>query len=253
MSITEEQNQLIVKYIDQTLDNEERILFETNLQISESFRIELERTEVLKAGLKAVEKAEEIEQIRKAFDEFDTESDNRIVMKPTNKRFISLGLAASFSLIACFIYFVWLKPNTINSGDIYQTYYQTFPADSETRSGKSIAQAMNLYEAEKYEEAIPFLREKLKDSDNQMLPVYLANAYLQIDQAENALKVLKARTDTLAGNSYSLQYYRWYLGLSYLKIEKTEKALVVFRELAKEKGIYQEKSIEILDKLNSLP
>ncbi|MBN1252873.1 MAG: hypothetical protein JXR51_07560 [Bacteroidales bacterium] len=43
---------------------------------------------------------------------------------------------------------------------------------------------------------------------------------------------------------------RWYLALCYLKLEKTEKAKILFKELSLSKNYYQKSALKILKKID---
>ncbi|MEL6557527.1 MAG: hypothetical protein AAFQ94_05040 [Bacteroidota bacterium] len=251
MSVTEQQYELIIKFIDQNLNEKEQVLFDTYLQSNEAFRIEVEQTEVLTAGLKAVEKANEIDRIKGLFDEFDAETNNQSVKQLNLRRLVLPGIAASIVLLAAVIIFFNKKQPVNDTLAIYQSFYQVFPATTEKRSGKEGEAAMRYYEAGEYSKAIPLLIKPDRDTDDLLTPIYLANCYLQVDKPDSAVSVLENASKKLdADTSFTGQFHRWYLGLAYLKSGKKKEAEDIFLSIAQTKGIYQEKSIEILELLN---
>ncbi len=247
MSVTEEQYHLIVKYIDQTLSKEDQNLFDNNIAKSAAFRKEVEQMEAVTAGLKAVEKLEEINEIKEVFKEFDKED-----QVPKNKSLISfplgLGIAASVSLIAFLAYASFFKTSFSTSDDVFNEYYELFPVNEQVRAGNTSSQALVLYDAQKYEEAIPLLVKMMNSSKNELAPIYLANAYLQTNKTDEAISILR---DNISQESsgYTSQFYQWYLGLAFLKSQKLVDAKKVFINLTNEKGVYSNRSQEILVKL----
>ncbi len=251
MSVTEEQLELIIKYIDQDLNEDEHKLFKDHKQHSDKFRQELEKTELLKAGIQAVEKAAEIDRIKSIFREFDQEKKVVPVQKLSHSKITLYGIAATIALIAAMTYVLIWQSESNDPASIYAAYYDPFPADSETRSDQANKKAMQYYEAARYEEAIPLLKEEMNNTDNLFSPVYLANAYLQTGEPEKAIEVLQPIVEkTSKEKSYSTQFYQWYLGLAYLKSNREPEAGNVFRILARMEGIYGDKSREILKRLD---
>lgn len=261
MSVTEEQYELIIKYLDQLLNKDEQILFNSYIENDEEFRQELEQTEVLAAGLKAVEKANEIDQIRSLFAEFDEEAKNQPKKIRNYKSFILSGVAASLLLIVALTYFFTEKPYSGNTITVYKNYFEVFPAETKKRSGLERSgldrsglesnDAMQYYIAGDYNTAIPLLIELEKSNENAFIPIYLANCYLQIDEPEKAVSVLKSRSDQFDTElSFTGQFYRWYLGLAYLKSNNKKAAIDVFTRISKVKGVYQKESLQILKEIN---
>lgn len=245
MSISEEQYQLIVKHIDQTLSDQEQQQFDLQVTESEAFRKELEQMQVLIAGVKAVEKAEEIAHIKDAFATFDQE--RKPVQKRSRRKLFQLGVAASVILMVCLAYFLRYAaaPDPVA---IYDHYYEVFPASAETRSGKRSLEALRSYENGQYKAAIPLMEALVQDSIDAVFPIYLANAYLQVDDPENAILVLE-KGYSASDTAYSTQYYRWYLGLAWLKAGDQRRAREVFTRLSQQEGIYRQESKEILEQL----
>ena len=246
MSNSEEQYYLINKHLDQTMTDEEQHLFDTLMEESADFRKELEQVQVLVAGVKAVEKAEAIARIKEAFVAFDQERSP--TRKLTGRKLWPLGIAASLLLMAFLAYFLLSETKPISPLAVYESYYEIFPADAETRSGKGSLEALRYYEQGQYDAAIPLLEELSEDSGNALIPVYLANAYLQINNPHQAIQALENRISS-TDSTYSSQFFQWYLGLAWLKAGDQQQALVFFGQLAKKEGVYQKKSQEIIDKL----
>lgn len=247
MSVTEQQYELIIKYIDRNLNEKEQELFDSYFKNHEEFRVELEQTEVLTAGLKAVEKANEIDRIKGLFDEFDAEIENQPLRLLNRRSLVISGIAASILFIAALIFFFNEGRPSNDTLAIYQSFYEVFPAPTESRSGPEGETAMRYYEAGEYSKAILLLVQPGNDSDSLLRQLYLANCYLQTGQTENAISVLRnASIELDKETSFTGQFYRWYLGLAYLKSGNKQDATDIFTSIAKEKGIYQEKSIRIL-------
>jgi len=248
MSISEEEYLLIVKYLDQSLDDQEKQAFDKTWTDSVEFRQEVEQMEALTAGLKAVEKQEEITEIKEAFREFEQE-ELQTSQVMISKLPIVFSIAASISILVLFTYLFFPGNKPVNSQSIFNDYYEVLPTNELMRNGDEANNGLSLYSSEKYEEAIPVLLEFSDSSENVMIPLYLANAYLQTDRINLAIEVLKEYHST-GKNNFSYRLYRWYLGLALIKAKKLPEAQSVFNELADSKGIYKKRAIEIIKLLD---
>ena len=246
MSISEEQHRLIIRYLDQDLSEEEGHLFDAYLRDSPDFRKELESSQILIAGVKAVEKAEEIAQIKNAFKEFDVAAKRE--KSVSKRRIITLGIAASIVMAMCISYLFLREGSLDKSLALYQEYYEVFPAEAQTRSGQTSRDALLFYENGQYIEAISLLQTQPSVSSDPLIPIYLANAYLQTNEPEKAISILKDHLPP-EKEGYTAQFYHWYLAMAHLKSGQTEKAVAVFSFLTERKGIYQQQAAELLTKL----
>ena len=93
-----------------------------------------------------------------------------------------------------------------------------------TMSGTN-EEAIGMYNAQKYQEAIPLLQKALQEGPNQnlgaKLSMYLGVSYSQLDQLERAIPHFKEVLNT--PNPYALDA-RWYLALIYTRLEDNEQA-----------------------------
>ena len=238
MAVTEEQFQLIVKHLDQSLSDTELKECDARLDSSEEFRKEVKIMEDIIDSSRAIERASEFEHIKNRFDQFDLERKQR---SKTIRMYLSI--AASFAiLVICGI--VYMNNATTNPQELFDENYEVFPVESVVRNqSERLNTGLNLYKNKKYKEAIPFL-ENLK-GQRPVDKLYLSNAYIQVKQYHDAETVLRESLP-LMNDPILLRYSHWYLGLTLLAQDKTEEAKSSFNKLADESGPFQNKAVRVL-------
>ena len=136
---------------------------------------------------------------------------------------------------------------------LFEQFFAVYPAPSEVRGNKDsddlFEQAMYHYEHEDYDKALSLLKSpEIKDIHKKHFYLgmcFLAQEKLKSDKCEHHLeKVLESE------NLYH-QHADWYLALSYLQLNKKEKALESLDAIAlNESHFYREKAIELLAEID---
>jgi len=251
MSISEEEFQLIVKYVEKDLSEHEQILFDKSLDTSPEFKEEVRVMEGLVAGVYANVRTNEFEDIKNAFEKFE-EEDKKAETSPTKKGKVinlykTIGIAASLTLILLVSYFVFFQ-SKVDHQEVYLSFYEPYPAYNLRSDGENENQGILNYRLNLYEKAIPFLIDALASENNQRYQLLLANAYMNTgayDKANNILKSL-AMDDR---DKIMQQNASWYIGLLYLKTGRIEEAKSEFSKLISNGNSYKNQAINILNEL----
>lgn len=170
--------------------------------------------------------------------------------KPKNTIRHYLAIAATILLLAGVgITYYFLNAGE-SSDDLFIAYFEPYPniVAPVTRSSEnsSYKEVMQLYEAQEYTEVIPKLNALIKNNPERLeLVFYRGISYLGISQPERAAAdfkaVIRAGENTFAEPSY------WYLGLSQLKMDKTEEAKESFQKLKEVNGALAKRARKILE------
>lgn len=163
-------------------------------------------------------------------------------------RYISLSAAA---VIAVFLVIRTLLPSS-DPDKLYNSYYEPFKIMSPVTRGASnenntYSGAVERYKLGQYDIAAIGFSDAIRNDTTLIAPrFYLGVTQMalgNLDQAANILNKLSER-----GGEYSKEA-KWYLGLSYLKTGKPEKARDCFEYLAKSPGFYRERAEKVLRRI----
>lgn len=257
MALSDNDLALIMRHIEGDLDTEEQKQYATLFESSEEFRQEVLEAEAIVAGINALERQKEVEEINDVFKGFDASvkedrSSNTIDEsdgKKTNS-YWQLGIAASVSIILIVSYIAFFQSPDITTDQIYADSFAPFPF-SDARNNGDVSVGLTLYKAGKYEQSIAALRQESNNADEKMTRIYLANALLITNQVAGAIEVLE-QTDAGQAEQFLVQYRSWYLGLAYLKNQQLIKATEQFSKLTYPGSLYEKEAKEVLEMMETM-
>lgn len=245
MALSENDIEIIEKYLDQDLSPEELVIFETKLSVPE-FVAELELQKTALVALKAKDKAslkEELKQLHLKVKE------NQETPSPKSFSIKYWAAAAVFLLFAVAIGFYLNQQRSTQ--ELYMAYYQPYPADPMIRGSDTnlFNEAMNAYRSKNYPNSIQKFEETLQQhQDSVRLHLFLGNSYLnqgQFELAEKSFKVAAQSQDV-----FIKQHAQWYLALTYLKDKETASAIETLNRLVVVQGIYKKEAQLLLEELD---
>ena len=218
-------DELIAKYFEKTLSNTEKTKFEAELLKNEGFKQEFEFQKELK---KAIEVSER-QSIKANLQKFEKPK----VIPFQLKRFYPYA-----AILVLFICLWFIFKNSQNPQDLYSDYFSMYPNVVEPISRSSVEnslkqEAFQNYELGKFNEALLDF-DVLLTSDNpdkNIINIYKANIYLNLNNPEKAIALLKK--NLLESNQWRDKSL-WYMALAYLKLENLEQAKETLLLLSKE-------------------
>nr|WP_297916761.1 CDC27 family protein [uncultured Allomuricauda sp.] len=207
-----DRQELVEKYLQNQLSEEERVLFDRLLEEDEEFRSEVQFME----DIQAVSQQEDERIFREQLLIFEKESNVRRM----SGRYVKLLLAASIALVVSLGYVFWPKPQE-SMEQIFVEHFEPYRnviqpvvrGEEQQKSEKQLA--FQYYEQGKYDKAIVLFDKLYSTSKEPYYLFYKANALIQLNRAKEAIPLLEAHLktkDTLAEKS------PWYLAMAYLKI-----------------------------------
>ena len=247
MNIPEEQFELIVKYVDAELHEAEHDSFNELMLSSEPFRKELMEVEMIVASIKAIGHRRNVERVKNIIQQLDEDKrkKKRYRLRPPLK----WSIAASVSLVVILSFLGINRSISTGSDSIYDIYFEPYPTGRLFRNDTKVSEGLELYWSGQYRKAIPVLEAELSQKrDFELLELYIANSYMMSGRFIEAEKILKS-TKVSQAETLTDQYILWYLGLSLVQLGKNAEAVVLFRKLSNEGGIYEREAREILDLL----
>lgn len=238
----------IDQYLSNRLSEGERSNFEAEIAANEDLRKEVALQKMLAAGITAGGNRRLKARLQAMHDEA-TEEDEKSATKVVQMRPRRwLAIAASVAIMAMAVW--WIMAQPADNQALFADYYEPYTTNLTTRDMSSddiLAQIETLYNAGKYEEAIPVIETALSQNPaNAKLSLAAGVAHLELNNLEKAAFYFKRA----AANELLQEVADWYLALTYLKqdrVEETKQLLEKIKETASPH--YQAKATDLLEKL----
>lgn len=246
---------MIEKYLDGEMEDQEKKAFEKKLGEDAELRKEL----LLHADINESISDDKKELLRQKLRNI---IDGRIHDKPNSRHNQSLTTRIFLSrsvLIAASVLFIFsigsilfiLNTKKYTPNEVFDYYYQPYNPDVVTRSSKdinAINPALNAYLNGEYDKAADQFKDILvANPDDSMALFYAGIAFMETGEYPKAINHFRY----ILYNEYYPYYYhaQWYLGMTYLKLEETDKAIDVFHQVTEQNKYYAEQAKNILTKL----
>lgn len=172
--------------------------------------------------------------------------------KYLNKWFYLAASIAAIFIISINLWDYIYSP--VSNSELFASYYQPYDlASSQTRSSDTetetkFQKASNLYEAEDYTEALKLFN-KVLSADSEHVKARFLYGLTQLETRNYKSAAEEFNLVIQLNGSYNIDA-RWYLALCYIKLEKTEKAVQLLKELSLIKNYYQKQATEILSEIS---
>ncbi|MDW7695046.1 tetratricopeptide repeat protein [Flammeovirgaceae bacterium SG7u.111] len=233
----------IEAYLQNTMDEEERKLFEEYMGDSPEFAEEVSLHSHFLAALEAQFNEELKQKLREA-----TEEKTPFQVIKMKQRLV-FSLAASLSILIMASYF--LLYNVKSSEEVFMAYYEPYMnvASPNARGGQQgINKAFQLYDQKDFEAAADAFKEALKQAPgDDSMRFYMAVSLISIGEASEATSILEDMSQDEEGLYFEPS--QWYLGMAYLQKGLSEEAKIQFEVIVKEESSYSEKAKAILNEL----
>jgi len=258
--------ELLEKYVNRQLNEQEREQVKTLLKDDADFRKEFIREKAMAATIRAREKSKlrkELKGYLKDIKPTEESTQTKAPEAPHQPKIINLrtrrlitAVAASLTLLLV-SYFAFMNQGP-NLDQLYADNYRVYKVGiNSTRDTNETLQhpAAQAYIEENYDQAIAQFQQLLNPTDSNVkapfskdaIQLYLGNAYL--NTAQFALAI--AAFQQVASNTQSAlsEDASWYLALTHLKAGNTEEARELLDMISKGDNIYTNDAKEIKDAL----
>lgn len=229
--MSEEQDYRIQKYLEQTMDIQERQAFEEELRKDQDLAIEVEELKKLEDGLLAAGMETFMEDMR--------QWEHAGSSMPNWKPYLMAAAVLTVVLVPA-IYFLNLqKPS---SEELFMANYQPYEEMITQRAspGDSVntllTNGLHAYNSGAYKKSAELLGAYLKQNPkDHKVSLYLAIAQLEINQKElAAANFVRAQQDPAVK-----EQAQWYQALTYLKFQETDSAVVILKTIANSDSHYR--------------
>lgn len=226
-NISQELLETIERYLKNTMDAKEREDFDEKLKNNSLLSRQVNETQTLLFGVRKAIFKNKVNEFHE--DLIQTKKPNIADNRTSISKFKYMSIAASIVLL---IGGFWFFNKTKSNEALFNTYYIE-DRGLETNMGETnqyaFDDAMVDYKHGKYKKAIEKWTVLLKNKpENDTLNYFLGVAYLANKNEDKAINYLK--TATITTESVFINEAYFYLGLSYLKGNKTELAKKYFKQ-----------------------
>lgn len=241
--MTEEDLLLIEKYLDDSLTEEQSVLFESKRRSSEEFSSEVKFQKKLLAHTEAHIRSELKKQMLADYRSIDQPGRVKLI-QPINWKFY-LSAAAIIILIGVFSIF---RFSDSEHSAVFEAYYQPYDGLVVTRTNDELNSNAGLldYQRGNYPAALDYLlaTSEIKDVSPGQRNLLIANCYLMLNQPAESLQFLESTAPD--EKPIVIANVNWYRAMSYLKMDQLEEAEKILKVLASGNSAYANKASAIL-------
>ncbi|WP_422358531.1 tetratricopeptide repeat protein [Reichenbachiella sp.] len=244
-TLSDSEIELIEKYIDNSLSDEETNLFHQKVQQSVEFSDQLELALIT---IKDIKENYQPFTKKELFEIF--EHSKKEIEKNTKIKKLSL-IAAGISLVLCSLFALNNDSDNI-SQTLFMEYYEEYPAHPifrDLNQKDNLSKAIQAYERGYYQNALPYLLEQFSKESDHNLAIYIGNSFLAQDDINQAIKFFKLAEQSSEEDIRA--HAKWYLALSYLKSAKINDSKEVLTDIIDQKQLYFKEAQELLNKMKN--
>jgi len=238
---------LIEKYLDNEINDAERVEFEALLESDLAFKKEFD----LRKRIYHAIQERDVMDLREKMNGVMNKSESLSSILSKKIFYIPAAAILLLFMLSSVIYLQWSsKPDTI-----FRKYYSAYPAFFANRSEVSsnlhndnLTLAFNFYENNDYSSAYVLFKEiNDKDSANTMALFYLSVCALETNRIHHAI----AGFNVLVNDSTQIMWEEsnWYLALAYIRAEETKKAKEILSKMIEKEMNHYQDAKKILRKL----
>jgi tetratricopeptide (TPR) repeat protein len=243
---------LIHRYLDRSLSDEEKVNLEKRLKEEPEFNTLYREHQMLVQGIRYSGLQEKLNQLRvleSVLPETVHVEDKKRQIRLHSYWKPLLAVAASLALFVV-LFFLWKKP--VDHVQLFAQEFKAYPnifepiVRSDAQPINDRTEAFAAYEARDYQKAATLFKKLLQEKEEPGVLLLLGNANLILGNTSEA----RNNFITLINNfdEYDTQA-KWYLGLSYLKDGDVKSAQLILQEVSNSEFSYASKAKELLKQI----
>jgi tetratricopeptide (TPR) repeat protein len=241
--------EIIERYINDELTKSELKVFEDQISNNPELEKEIRLHKEIDNFLYDKETNELREQLQAIHKKTVKKQNSEIVFQ--RKRRIFAAAAVLLFLIG-FGGIILLVTKPLTKKEIYKKYSQAYDISMINRSDSTgiLEEAMSKYQMKEYEQALKLFDKAIeKEVDiSSWVNLCIGISYTETDNCEKAVFYFNKIIESM--DPLYTQQAQWYLGLSYLKANKTAKAEEIFKKISADKTHYKnEQASTIVEQL----
>ncbi|MFD2565894.1 tetratricopeptide repeat protein [Pseudotenacibaculum haliotis] len=203
--------------------------------------------------VKRIIKSVERDKLIQEFKDYE----NTIGPEIERKSYWKYWMSAAAILLLSFIVYFMNSDKTMSTEEIYDTHFSMYKntvvpiiRNGDLKGLSLTERAFTYYELKKYDQALVAFDSLTRTSsiDTEAINLYQANIYLHNNLPERALSLL----DAISLDHEKRDQVLWYRGLTYLKLNKVQKARKSFQKLKGSSTYRKEQVLRILESLSKV-
>lgn len=234
-----DKEQLLERYFENQLSQEEEILFQNYLDTDASFAEEFAFQKSVKQAITLNERAE----LKQQLQSFETPK--------TNKKWLSKWSVAASIIVAVGAGY-WFMNQSPNNIELYEDYYQSYPnVVAPTVRGENSedikSEAFYEYDNGNYEKSLVLFSKIYETDKDDYALFYKALSQMELQKTTEAIATFK-QFDLGKNNAFT-PFVKWYLALAYLKENQKALAMPLLKSLSETQNPQQEMAQKLLKEL----
>jgi tetratricopeptide (TPR) repeat protein len=172
---------------------------------------------------------------------------------PRYRKVLSYAAIASLAVLISVGVLYKLQNKKLGNVEIFEKYYEPYEVTMVYRSGeasteKLVADARQLYDAGRYQEAIVLFEKLLAaDPDDMETNLYSGISYMEVEKYSDANRSFNRIIEH--NDNLFIEQAEWYLGFCYLMTGNTDVARSHFDKIASSKSSYKGKALVIAKRI----
>ena len=239
MALSDNDIELIEKYIDNSLSEDESVLFEEKKLSSKEF---VEQLEVATISMEFI-KSKNQEKLKKEIEDIYRSSQEMERKSMSVKWYLTVAAAAILLIVSTI---VWFSSNSqLSNQELFLSYYEPYRATPITRDETSnTSVAMKYYRSQEYKKALELF---LKSDTDEITNLYVGNCYLSLGDNKNAIITFMEGLN--AEDIIVKQTARWYLALSNLNAGNDETCYNLLNFIVDNEDLYSNQARKLMKDL----
>lgn len=233
------------------MDDQENIERFFDKETSEKQRFELKQkiekgqggdANIILEVAESLKEREELSNLRGQLKKIANEED-----KSSKQIFLPfLKVAASLAIFAVMTTLIWKYTTSSNNEEVFNEYFLAYDGYKLSRDAESsmFNEGLILYDKGSYEKALEIFISSGQIYDEPRISLLISSCYLMLDEPSKSQKILDNNQEysdsLLEGNR------RWYLALTYLKLDQLHDSRKILEEIVEDNGPFKSQAEALL-------
>jgi len=236
---------LLEKYEEGSFTDEEQKAFDIMLKKNVGLRKEV----AFRNDLKRVAEAEDDDAFRNVLAEFEADTDAK---KSLYKSISARWLAAASILLLLGAGYFFVFERTVPTQELFALNFEPYrnvvhPIVRGTVTQNQKTKAFAAYQTQDYKSALQLFTELYENEEEPYYLFYRANTLIQLNRAREAVPLLKKHLKT---NDSLAEKSPWYLAMAYLQLNERENAIKMLNKVVADSKFNVEEATQLLEDLD---
>lgn len=246
----------IQRYLDGEMNEEELKDFRSDLQRDPELIEELDLHRTIEEGIKSRDEMKFRKKLDESYKTYRDKHESKAKFR--NKKVILIRVVSSLAAILIIALFFIINRNPVTQEEIFEEYYSIMEFDFSSRSAVSnhndpyLAEGVRSFLEGDYQLSKDRLQEYVNTDSGNIVTACFFLGLCQLELGNYFEAVSNFKKVSKGEFSYYQEHSKWYLALTYLKMNNLSEAEKIFKEFSLHKSIYSSKSSSILRKISKI-